>query len=176
MGQEGEAQRAHAVVLDSLTESKQFDKIKVSNKARDNKTIAPVNWPHSNSPCGYCGGLHQLRQCPAYGKMYAECERVGHFRKVCHSGRSRVINDMEQEASQEYREDEIEMVSINSVYMNKNQSMLTAKLEMHAGNNKIMIPYKIDRGSDGNIMPWYIFKKLFPRVTEAVLENTVKKT
>ena len=68
---------------------------------------------------------------------------------------------MEQEMSQEYSEDNIEMVSINSVYMNKNQSMLTAKLDTHASNNKITIPYKIDTGSDGNIMPWYIFKKLF---------------
>ena len=38
-----EAQRAQAVVLDSLTESKQFDKIKVSGKARDNNARAPVN-------------------------------------------------------------------------------------------------------------------------------------
>ena len=29
-----------------------------------------------------------------------------------------------------------------------------------AGPNKIVIPYKIDTGSDGNIMPWHIFKKL----------------
>ena len=38
-----EVQRAQAAVLDSLTESKQFDKIKLSGKARDNKTRAPVN-------------------------------------------------------------------------------------------------------------------------------------
>ena len=81
---------------------------------------------------------------------------------------------MEQEVSQEYREDEIEMVSINSVYMIKNQSMLTAKLDTYTGDNKITIPYKIDTGSDGNIMPWYIFKKLFPRVTEAELAKTIK--
>ena len=36
-----EAWRAQAAVLDSLTESRQFDKIKVSHKARDNKTRAP---------------------------------------------------------------------------------------------------------------------------------------
>ena len=42
--------------------------------------------------------------------------------------------------------------------MNKNQSMLTTKLDIHAGNNKITILYKIDTGSDSNIMPWYIFK------------------
>ena len=45
---------------------------------------------------------------------------------------------------------------------------------MHVGNIKITILYKIDTGSDANIMPWYIFKKLFPRVTEAELTKTVK--
>ena len=45
---------------------------------------------------------------------------------------------------------------------------------MHASNNKIVIPYRIDAGSDGNIMPWYIFKKLFPRVTQAELAKTIK--
>ena len=84
---------------------------------------------------------------------HVECGKVGHFRKVCCSRRSKVLNEMEQEVSQEYSKDEIEMVNINSVYMNKNILMLTAKLDMHAGNNKINIPYKIDTGSDSNIMP-----------------------
>ena len=84
-----------------------------------------------------------------------------------------MVNEMEQEVSQEYQEDDIEMVSINSVYMNKNQSMLTTKVDMHAGDNKVIIPYKIDIGSDGNIIPWYVFKKLFPRVTEVELVNSL---
>ena len=52
--------------------------------------------------------------------------------------------------------------------------MLTAKLDMHTGDNEVIIPYKIDTGSDGNIMPWYISKKLFPKVTEAELMKTIK--
>ena len=52
--------------------------------------------------------------------------------------------------------------------------MLTAILDMHAGNNKITILYKIDTGSDANIMPWCIFKKLFPMVTEAEVTKTIK--
>ena len=59
--------------------------------------------------------------------------------------------------------------------MNNNQSMLTAKLETYAGENKLTVPCKIDTGSDGNIMPLYIFKKLFPRVTEAELKKTIKR-
>ena len=30
---------------------------------------------------------------------------------------------------------------------------------MCTGNNNVIIPYRIDAGSDGNIMPWYILKK-----------------
>ena len=74
--------------------------------------------------------------------------------------------------SQEYSKGRIETVSINSVHMNKNQSVLTAKLKMHAGSNKVTVSCKIDTGSDGNIMPWYIFRKLFPQVTEAKLKKT----
>ena len=36
--------------------------------------------------------------------------------------------------------------------------MLTTKLDMQSGDNKELILYKIDTGSDGNIMPWYVFK------------------
>ena len=41
--------------------------------------------------------------------------------------------------------------------------------------NKLTVPYKIDTGSDGNKIPWYISKKLFPRVTEAELIRTIKR-
>ena len=71
-----------------------------------------------------------------------------------------MINEMEQEMSQDYSEGKIKTVSINSVHMNINLSILTAKFETCAGSNKLTVPYKIDMGSDGNIMPWYIFKKI----------------
>ena len=41
--------------------------------------------------------------------------------------------------SQEYSESEIKTVSIHSVHMNKNRSVLTAKLETHAGNKNSSI-------------------------------------
>ena len=36
-----------------------------------------------------------------------------------------------------------------------------AHLDTFVGKNKVKIPYKIDTGSEGNIMPLYIFKKIF---------------
>ena len=38
-----EVQRAQAVVLNTLRESRQFDKVKISKKTKDDKATAPVN-------------------------------------------------------------------------------------------------------------------------------------
>ena len=81
-----EVQRVQAAVLDSLTESKQFDKIKVSDKAGDNKTRSSSKPGHTATVmCRYCGEVHQPRQCPAYRKICVECTKLVHFRKVCHN-------------------------------------------------------------------------------------------
>ena len=37
------------------------------------------------------------------------------------------------------------------------------------------MPYKIDTGSDSNIMPQHIFKKLLPGVTNVQLAETINK-
>ena len=99
----------------------------------------------------------------------------GTFQKVCHSKRRRVVNKIEVEMSQEYSKGEIETVSIDFVHMNKNWSLLTGELEMHAGNNKILVLYKIDTGSEGNIKPYHIFKRLFKNISEAELKKTTKR-
>ena len=74
---------------------------------------------------------------------------------------------------QEPQEEEIETVGINSVYLNKNQSLITAHLEMQVGKTTVEIPYKIDTGSEGNIMPLCIFQKLFKNMTEEQLKRSI---
>ena len=114
------------------------------------------------------------RQCPAYGKVCAGCGKMGHFRKVCRNKRDCVVHEVEIEMVQEPQEEEIETVSINSVYLNKNQLLITAHLEAQVGKTTVEIPYKIDTGSKGNIMPLYIFKKLFKNMTEEQLIRSIK--
>ena len=38
--------------------------------------------------CGFCGGWHSPRQCPAYGKTCSNCGRSHHFASMCRSRRS----------------------------------------------------------------------------------------
>ena len=37
---------------------------------------------------------------------------------------------------------------------------------MSSSQASIIVHYKLDIGSDGNIMPLHLYKKLFPRVTK----------
>ena len=88
---------------------------------------------------------------------------------------NQTINEIEQETIQENIGEDFETVSNNSVYFNKNHSILMANLKTLVGKNSMSIPYKLDMGSIGNIMPWHIFKKLFPGVTDVWLVETVNK-
>ena len=66
---------------------------------------------------------------------------MDHFNKVCWSRRDRAVHEVEVEALQEIDESKIETVSIDSVHLNKNWLLITAKLEMQEGGNTIEIPY-----------------------------------
>ena len=59
----------------------------------------------------------------------------------------------------------IEMVNIYSVSFNSNHSTIIANLKTSSNRATIVMAYKGDMGSDGNIMPFNIFTKLFPSTT-----------
>ena len=99
---------------------------------------------------------------------------MGHFKKVSQSKRDPAVHELEVEKVQEVNEGEVETVSIDSVHLNKNLSIINAKLEMQAGRNAIEILYKIDTGSEGNNMLLFTFKKLFKNTTEEQLGKSIK--
>ena len=111
------------------------------------------------------------RQCPVYGKTCTRCGMMGHFKKVYWSRRDRAVHKLEVQVVQEVDEGKIETISIDSVHLNKNWSLITVKLEVQGGGNTIEIPYKIDTGSEGNIMPLFMFKKLFKILQKSNCEN-----
>ena len=93
---------------------------------------------------------------------------------VCRSRRARAMNKVEQEAFQDSAEENsIDSVSINSIYFNKNCSILTVNLKKCL-QVQIISWYHItvDTGSDGNIMPLHKFKKVFPQITSEQLVAT----
>ena len=117
-----EAQSMQAAVSNGLTEIKVFNKIKKGTESKSTWGREAQVATHQRWPCRYCGQSHAPRQCPAYGKMCAVCSKTGYFRKVCRSKRNLAVYeveiDMEAGLQEEHRD--TEMVSINSVYVNKN--------------------------------------------------------
>ena len=152
----------------------QFDKIKMARKSKDNQVWQTTSMTGQSCLCRYVGGIHAPQQCPAHGKMCTRCGKTGHFRKVCWSRRDHVVHELEVEVAQETQEGKIETVSIDSVHLNRHWLLITAHLEMQAGKNFIEIPYKIDMGSEGNIMLLYIFQKLFKNAREEQLKEFIK--
>ena len=141
-----EVQLAKAAILNDITESHKFDKIKMAQKSKSSWDREMTHTTSHRWPCRYCGGIHMHRQCPAYGKMCTRCGKMGHFRKVCRSKRDQVVHEVEIETVQEPQEEEIETVSINSVYLNKNQSLITVHLETQVGKTTVDIPYQNQYG------------------------------
>ena len=160
-----EVQRPQSAVMNSLTEVKKSDKIKVSKHTHKDSARRHTQTKMSiQQACRYCGSSHPPRQCLAYGKSCTECGNIGHFRAVRRSRRTGVVHKVEQETVQDTDgENNIELVSINSIQFNRNHSILTAKLKTSAGQSNILVLYKIDSGSDGNIMPLHVHKNYFLR-------------
>ena len=79
-----EVQRPQVAVLNTITECRQFDKIKVSREVKEGKTKIPMHQSSTpQKPCRYCSWMHPLRQCPGYGKTCMECNKIGYFCRVC---------------------------------------------------------------------------------------------
>ena len=159
-------QRVQAAIISDITESLNFDKVKVARKQATHP--ASPKWP-----CRYCGSSHAPRQCPVYGKTCASCGKMGHFKKICQSRKDCTVHEVGVEMPQE--EGKMEEVIINSIYLNNKWSLITAQLEMQVGNNALKVPYKIDTGSEGNLMPLYIFKKLFKNKSKEQLKRSIKR-
>ena len=99
-------------------------------KPREDGTRHPLDLIAQQHPCKYCGGTHMTMQCPTYVKMCTSCGKTRHFKKVCQSRRDRAVNKLEIEELQKCSKGEIESVSIDSVHLNKNWSLIMAELEM----------------------------------------------
>ena len=161
-----ETQRAQSAIMNCLTEAKEFDKLKiVKNTCKDGprRSSTQTKMPPKQT-CRYCGSSHPPKQCQAHWKKCTECSKICHFRRVCRSRRARSMNEVKQETVQDSTEENsIDLVNINSIHFNKNH-LVIKKLKMSAGINNVIVTYKVDTGSNGNIMPLHIYKKLFLRI------------
>ena len=151
------AQRGQASVLNDITETRAFDKVKKETEPKYTQGREAQGATHQRQPCRYCGEATHQDNAQFMEKMCAACDKTGHFRKVCRSKSNHAVHEVEIDMESEPQGEGIKIVSINSLYINRKQSSIMAKLEMQAGKTALEILYKIDTNNEGNIMPLYIF-------------------
>ena len=145
---------------------------KISSKETKRLTTNTLN---TRRRCKYCGQEDKLRQCPTYCKRCDKCSKLNHFKQVCRGARASAVNTIEKETVYE-QEPCIKTVNINSVSSNYNHFTIIANLKTSSNKTSIVIPYKIDMGSVGNIMLFNIFTELFPGTTADQLVATEDAT
>ena len=140
--------------------------------------------------CKFCGCTHNRGNCPAYGKECNHCKKKNHFANVCLS--RKVVNEI-QDSSENSRDDDFFIDSIhaidnydelcdnystehiNKLMRNKKDSVTLYETVMSVNYNstsmwsKVLkvcgkyIEFKIDTGSQVNILPKKNFEELRPK-------------
>lgn len=107
--------------------------------------------------CTYCNYVHPKGRCPAFGKTCAACGKFNHFASVCQQIKQ--VSDLAVKYDLDCGSDDdvLFVDSLNSVDISV--SSWTEKLLVH---NKI-IEFKLDTGSQVNILPKNVWMRLKPK-------------
>lgn len=118
--------------------------------------------------CHRCNKAHPFGKCPAWGKMCNKCNKPNHFSSCC---KARKVCDLEYDANVGEGDDlenhEAEYLEIDSIHETKE----VWEISRHSkGNSKewtenvlvndLHVKFKLDSGSEANILPFYIYNKL----------------
>lgn len=119
--------------------------------------------------CGNCGyALHRPTEtCPAKGKQCSSCKKWNHFAKMCRSKKTRTHNVSEVKTSEgqpgpgsDSDSDDFYVDSIDSNVHVDNQAFTT----LEVGPTPVKIKFKLDTGSQVNILPYNTYRKLGPNI------------
>ena len=139
-----EVQTTHSEIINSLCETKDFDRIKkVRSEQRQmlKKLHTPTKMPAKQN-YSYCGSCLPPRKCLAYGKKCEEYGKINHFKEVSTSKRGRASHNTEQEPNLNQEEVKIHTVNINSTSFNSKWSIITADLKTNSYQSSAKIPYR----------------------------------
>lgn len=171
-------EQAKKLQVDSHTADIQFlkkDKYKsfnynkdhrVSNKFSNNTSLSKNQFQKNSKKCSRCLSHHKPKACPAYNKKCNNCNKLNHFSKACKFKNIRAIvgkNDNSYLSSEDSDSDISN--SFNSLYVNTISdisSMFRSYWTEQIRVGGILVNFKLDSGSDSNIISLKIYKKIDP--------------
>ncbi|CAB4024811.1 retrotransposon-like family member retr-1, partial [Paramuricea clavata] len=122
-----------------------------------NHNNKPENGKPPNKSCGNCGRVHEPKSCPAYGKKCNNCQKLGHFAKLC---RSQAKNPKKSVHDVDYESDS----STHGIDMAKT-AVTSDNDEEHASLkiNNTTIRIKLDSGAETNVLTKKDFEAAVPK-------------
>ena len=125
--------------------------------------LHPKSQPVSTRSCQNCGKYHGKTQvCTAKGKQCFKCKKWNHFSSVCKSSVNEIrINDCEISDTNDYQGIFVDCVESKII-----NGQVFADFEV--GHCKKSVKFKLDTGSQVNILPYKVFQSLG---TSTVLEK-----
>lgn len=118
--------------------------------------------------CNRCNYTHKKRECPAFGKTCNSCSKMNHFSSMCKSKNISTIYINNRNCSEEYDFDnEYYVGSIERKSKSVNPS-LTDDAMTYLWTEKIRIngsdvTFKIDTGTQIDVLPMNVFQRLGPK-------------
>jgi hypothetical protein len=105
--------------------------------------------------CSKCWRDHSSKQCPAYGKVCHACRKLNHFAKCCRSRKVHGIDQMHTDP---------DILFVGTVDKKPEQSTKTELTKdecfITLEVNETPIKFKVDTGSQANIIPMSMYREL----------------
>ncbi len=152
----------------------------------ESKSITAIEKLHKCSKCGLKHPFKPKRKCPAHGSVCNFCKKTGHWEKVCRRkkaegdveekgarkskgrkhGKKNIdcMDQSENDSDSEFDELEFSMVQIDSIDT-RDEIFSKVQVILPKANRRVKasLSAKVDTGAQGNILPYRIFKKMFPK-------------
>ena len=131
-------------------------------------------WNSTRAQCSRCGYKHVRGQCPAAGKECTNCKKVGHFYKMCNGRKAKAApvdaievdpnNVPEEEAESSGSDEEL---FVGRVEEERKPGPRSWYKTIMVGTEAVR--FKLDSGSEANIIP----KKIFDKIHNTTLKPSI---
>ena len=113
--------------------------------------------PTRERKCRFCGGSHQPRSCPAYGKVCRACGKLGHFERVCMS--KNVAQHVKSVEASEGQIPVTKEMCFDTVEIN---GILGTKWKETLMLDTLPTVFKLDTGATASVLPLSIDEAVRP--------------
>lgn len=169
-----EIQKSVSVEIDSMnlksTSNRRAPNLSFNKYNSSQSSSSSENRSYHNEVinCTKCNTKHRIRKCPAFGQRCKKCKLLHHFAICCrtknvnHVNLEKVSDDDDDKACVNSLKFENKNCNQDEFYINCINSSLNSLKSwfenIEIDNNKI--PFKLDTGSEVNVLPIKIFSKL----------------